>query len=116
MKFLCIVFLDEDKMKALSETEMQQLNRSSLAYDQKLKAQGHFIAAEALQSPAAAASIRFPNGSPSVTDGPFIEIDEPIGGFILIEAPSRDEAIEIAKNIPVARFGGVEVRPVLSFA
>ncbi|MGB6191732.1 MAG: YciI family protein [Terracidiphilus sp.] len=116
MKFLCMVFLDEQNMKAMSEAERHELDRRSQAYDRELKAQGHFIAAEALQSTSTAASIRFTDGSPSVTDGPFIETNEYICGFILIEAQSRDEAIEIAKKIPVARFGGVEVRPVLSFS
>lgn len=111
-----MVFLDEQKMKAMSETERHELNRSSQAYDKELMAQGHFIAAEALQSPSTAVSIRFTSGSPSVTDGPYTTASENIGGFILIEAQSRDEAIEIAKKIPVARYGGVEVRPVLSFA
>ncbi len=116
MKFLCMVFLDEQEMQALTETERRELDSRSLAYDEQLKSQGHFITAEALQSRSAAASIRFPNGSPSVSAGPFIETKEYIGGFILIRAQNRDEAIEIAKGIPVARYGGVEVRPVLSFA
>jgi hypothetical protein len=115
VKFLCMVFLDEQKLQALSEAEQRDLDRSSQAYDKELIAHGHFIAAEALQSRATAASVRFTNGGPSITDGPFIAANEYIGGFILIEAQSRDEAIEIAQKIPVARFGGVEVRPVLSF-
>lgn len=116
MKYLCMVFLDEQKLQALSEAEQRELDRSSQAYDKELMAQKHFIAAEALKSSSTAASIRFTDGSsPSITDGPFIQANEYIGGFILIEAQSRDQAIEIARKIPVARFGGVEVRPVLSF-
>ena len=113
MKYLCMVDLDGAQMHSLSEAERQELDRQSLDYDERLKEHGHFVAAEALQPPAAAVTLRFRKGIFSVTDGPFVETHEHLGGFILVEAHDKDEAIEIASRIPVARFGGAEVRPII---
>lgn len=113
MKYLCMVYLDGGQMQSLSGAERQELDRQSLAYDETLKGQGRFIVAQALQPPAAAVTLRFGKGEISVTDGPFVETHEHLGGFILIEARDKDEAMDIASKIPVARFGGVEVRPII---
>jgi hypothetical protein len=113
MKYLCMVYLDGAQMHSLSEAERQELDRQSLEYDETLKGQGSFFAAEALQPPATAVTLRFTKGEFSVTDGPFVETHEHLGGFILVEAHDKDEAIEIASKIPVARFGGAEVRPII---
>jgi hypothetical protein len=113
MKYLCMVYLDGAQMHSLSEAERQELDRQSLEYDETLKGQGSFVAAEALQPPATAVTLRFTKGEFSVTDGPFVETHEHLGGFILVEAHDKDEAIEIASKIPVARFGGAEVRPII---
>lgn len=114
MKYLCIVFLDETQMDAMSDAQRKELDRQSLKYDETLRRRGNFVAAEALQSRSRASCVRCRDGEFAVTDGPFIETNEYIGGFILIDAHDQDEAIAIAKGIPVARFGGVEVRPILS--
>ncbi|MGH9585960.1 MAG: YciI family protein [Acidobacteriaceae bacterium] len=116
MKYLCIVFLDEAQMDAMSDADRKELDRQSLAYDVVLQARGHFVAAEALQSRRRASCVRRRDGEFAVTDGPFIETNEYIGGFILIDARDQEEAIAIAKEIPVARLGGVEVRPIQSLA
>jgi hypothetical protein len=113
MKYLCMVYLDGTQMQSLSQAERRELDRQSVAYDQTLEGQGNFVAAEALQPPATAVTIRFTNGEMSVTDGPFAETHEHLGGFILVEARDKDEAIGIASKIPVARFGGAEVRPII---
>jgi len=113
MKYLCMLYLDGAQMQALTEAERQDLDRQSLAYDESLKEQGRFLEAEALQPPAAAVTLRFRKGEYSVTDGPFAETNEHLGGFILVEARDKQEAIEIASKIPVARFGGAEVRPII---
>jgi hypothetical protein len=73
---------------------------------------GHFIAAQALESVDAATTVRIRNGKVSVTDGPFAETNEQIGGFILIEAKDLNEAIQLASKIPSIRLGGIEVRPI----
>lgn len=112
MKFLCMVFVDEAKLEALSPTESQALDDISLDYDSTLRQQGHFLAAQALQSVRTAAVVRIRDGQVKVTDGPFAEAREQVGGFILIEARDRDEAIEVASRIPAIQLGGIEVRPV----
>jgi hypothetical protein len=112
MKYLCMVIVDEKKLKALSKSDSQALDDESLAYDETLRKGGHFLAAQALQPVRAAATVRLRNGKLSVTDGPFAETKEQIGGFILIEAKDLNEAIQLAAKIPVVHFGAVEVRPV----
>jgi hypothetical protein len=112
MKYLCMVIVDEKKIKALSESDSQALDDESLEYDGVLRKGGHFLAAEALESVNTATTVRLRSGKVSVTDGPFVETHEQIGGFILIEAKDLNEAIQLASRIPVIRFGAVEVRPV----
>lgn len=112
MKYLCMVFYDEKKLDALSESESQALDDESLAYDRSLRERGHFVAAQALESVHAATTVRLRGGKVSVTDGPFAETNEQIGGFILIEAQDLNEAIQVASKIPSIRMGGVEVRPI----
>jgi hypothetical protein len=112
MKYLCMVFLEEKKLNALSESESQALDDESLAYDDTLRKGGHLFAAQALQSVHAARTVRLRRGKMSVTDGPFAETKEQIGGFILIEAQDLNEAILLASKIPSVRLGGVEVRPI----
>jgi len=112
MKYLCMVIVDEKKLQSLSETEAQALIDESLEYDDVLRKGGHFVAAQALQSVSAATTIRLRSGKVSLTDGPFAETHEQIGGFILIEAKDLNEAIELASRIPPLRLGAVEVRPI----
>jgi hypothetical protein len=112
MKYLCLVYVDEKKLEALSPADSRALNNESLAYDRHLREHGHFIAAQALEFVKSAATVRRQSNKVSVTDGPFAETNEQVGGFILVEAKDRDEAIQIASKIPVIRFGRIEVRPV----
>jgi hypothetical protein len=113
VKYLCLVFVDEKKIDALPESEFQALTEESLDYDDVLRAGGHFIAAQALQPVHAASTVRVANGKVLITDGPFAETNEQIGGFILVEARDLNEAIRLASKIPVARMGAIEVRPVM---
>jgi hypothetical protein len=112
MKYLCMVFFDERKLDALSKEELDALRVESLAYDDGLRKSGHLIAAQALESVHAATTVRAQKGKVSVTDGPFAETNEQIGGFILINAKDLNEAIQIASKAPVICLGGIEVRPV----
>jgi hypothetical protein len=107
-----MVCLDEKKLNALSKSELQTLDDESLAYDRTLQERGHLIAAQALESVQSATTLRLRGGKVSVTDGPFAETTEQIGGFLLIEAKDLNEAIQLASKIPVLRLGGIEVRPI----
>ncbi|WEX89719.1 YciI family protein [Sinorhizobium garamanticum] len=115
MKYLCLVWCEEGKFEALSNEEGKQLDRDSLSYDQELVRSGHMIAAEALQSPGNSVVVRVRHAETSVTDGPFAEAKEQIGGFILIEARDLNDAIRVAAGIPLAKLGSIEVRPVHDF-
>ena len=112
MKYLCLVCFDGTVLEKMSETEKIAFDNESLAYDEELQRSGHFIAAEALESVKSAVTVRMRNGKISTTDGPFTETKEQLGGFILIEARDLNDAIQVAAKIPLARFGGIEVRPI----
>jgi hypothetical protein len=113
MKFLCLVYLEEHTLEALSRSDMDRIDTESAAYDRELQNSGHFIAAEALQPVQSAVTVRVRQGKVTRTDGPFSETKEFLGGFILIDARDLDQAAQIAAKIPLARVGSVEVRPIL---
>ncbi|WEX73945.1 YciI family protein [Sinorhizobium numidicum] len=115
MKYLCLVWCEEGTFEALSKQEREELDRDSLSYDQELVRSGHMIAAEALQSPANSVVVRVRHSEMSVTDGPFAEAKEQLGGFILIEAKDLNDAIRVAAGIPLAKLGSIEVRPIYNF-
>ncbi|AVA20876.1 MULTISPECIES: YciI family protein [unclassified Rhizobium] len=115
MKYLCQVWFDGTKLDAMTQEEKHGLDSDSLGYDRDLMASGHMIHAEALQSPSSAVTVRVRNGETSVTDGPFIETKEYLGGFILIDAKDLNDAIRVAAGIPLAKLGSIEVRPIYSF-
>jgi hypothetical protein len=112
MKYLCMVLVDEKKLHALSESELQALDDASLAFDDTLRKKGHLLAAQALESVSTATIVRIRGGKVSVTDGPFAETNEQIGGFLLIEAQDLNEAIQLASKVPAIQLGGIEVRPI----
>ncbi|SAK52855.1 DGPFAETKE family protein [Caballeronia arationis] len=112
MKYLCLIYYDERKLDALSPPEFDALVSESVAYDETMRESGHYVTSNALQPAQTAKSLRPRDGRVSVTDGPFAETKEQLGGFILIEAKDLDDAIRVASNIPPARLGCVEVRPV----
>jgi hypothetical protein len=111
MKYLCLIYLNEQEMDALPAAEMNSLNARHLDLNDDLRASGHFIEAEALEPAATTACIRVRNGKAAVTDGPFAESKEMVAGFYLIEARDMPEAIQIAARFPSAPHGRVEVRP-----
>jgi len=111
-KYLCLVYFEAKGLAALSPAERVVLDRDSLAYDLALQKSGHFVAAEALQSPAQARTVSVRRGKRSVTDGPFAETKEQLGGFILIQARNMREAVKLGAGIPLAKLGRIEVRPI----
>src|SRR5262245_57824655 len=112
MKYLCLIHRDENVIAALSEAEINALQEEHLAYDDELRKGGHFIAAEALQNGHDSTIVKIRNGKMIVTDGPFAETKEQLGGFFLIEARDLNEAIHVVSRIPCARLGSIEVRAV----
>jgi len=114
MKFLFTIFHDEGTLDALPEEEMQTLVDSALDYDEEIRQSGHYIVSNALQPSRTARTIRVRGGKVSTTDGPFAETKEQLGGYFLVEAKDRAEAIQIASRIPSAKWGSIEIRPVWS--
>ncbi|NLR95480.1 hypothetical protein HGP17_01360 [Rhizobium sp. P38BS-XIX] len=110
MKFLCQVWFETAEIAKLSEEEGRKLTQDSIDNDNRLRESGHLIVANALREPHTAKTVRVRQGEPTVTDGPFAEIKEHLGGFVLIEAQDMKEAAEIAATFPVARYGMIEVR------
>jgi hypothetical protein len=113
MKYLCLVFYDEERRNAMSEQEVRVMVDEAIKFDDELSRSGHLIAAHPLEQVHAASTIRVRNGKLTVTDGPFAETNEQIGGFVVLEAKDLNEAIQLASRIPPARLGGVEVRPII---
>ena len=113
MKFLCLVYFEPETLAALSPSEKATLNRNSLAYNDELTQSNLYISSEALQPVQTARTVRVRQGKASITDGPFAETKEQVGGFILIEAAGMDQALEIAAGIPLAKLGSIEVRPTM---
>jgi hypothetical protein len=114
MKYLCAVYFEPKVMEGISASEGAELNRISLQYNEELRKQAHFIAAAALQLPKTAKTVRSRGGRVAMTDGPFAETKEVLGGFIFIEARDMAEALRIAAGIPMAKYGSIEVRPELN--
>ena len=105
MKYLCLVYLEDQKLHAVPD-------RECMTCGEGLRRSGVLVAAEALQPTTTAATVRVRNGALSVTDGPFAETKEQLAGFYLIDARDLNEAIQLAAKIPPAREGSIEVRPV----
>ena len=114
MKYLCLVYLEPGALAGLTPQEQKALDEESLAYDAELARRGHFVAASALQPVRLATTIRRRSGKVVMTDGPFAETREVLCGFVFIEAADQDQALELARGIPVGRYGAIEVRPEMS--
>ncbi len=112
MKYLCLAYEEESKLNALSKSEWSALRSETLSYVEELQKSGYLIAAEPLQSVRNAATVRVRSGKVSITDGPFAETKETLGGFFLINARDLNEAIQVAAKWPSARLGSIEVRPI----
>src|SRR5688500_5473865 len=116
MKYLCLIYENEKNWESLPPAESEAVMNEYFTFTEDIRKNGKYVAGEALQPTATATTVRVRNGKVSTTDGPYIETKEQLGGFYLIEAKDLNEAIQIASRIPSARFGGVEVRPVIDFS
>jgi hypothetical protein len=105
VKYACLVYGEEQKLETVSDSEC-------VGWGEALRGSGRYIAAEALQPVRTAKTVRVRDGKPLITDGPFTETKEYLAGFYLIDARDLNEAMEIASQIPPARIGSVEVRPI----
>lgn len=112
MKYLCLIYEAESTLDAMSETEYDIMVDEVLAYREELRQSGHYISSDPLYPVQTATTIRVRNGTLSITDGPFAETEEQLGGYYLIEASDLNDAIRVAAKMPSARMGSIEVRPI----
>jgi hypothetical protein len=112
MKYLCLAYEEESMLNALSKSEWDALRAETLTYVKELRSSGCLISTEPLQSVSTAATVRVRDGKLSITDGPFAETKETLGGFFLINASDLNKAIQVASKWPSARLGSIEVRPL----
>jgi hypothetical protein len=113
MKYLLLIYMDEN---AMSDTEREHCYVESAQLAQQLNSKGQYLATAPLHPVSTATSVRVRDGKSIVTDGPFAETREQLGGFFLIDAKDLDDAISISAQIPGAQVGTVEIRPVIEVA
>ena len=113
MKYMLLIYDNEQVWAKLSASEQQRLFGEYMAFTESIRASGHYISGAPLQPIATATSVKIRNDKQLVTDGPFAETQEQLGGYYMVEARDLDEAIGIAARIPSVRLGTIEVRPVM---
>ena len=106
MKYICLGYMDDKNWDGMPETDQNNFLDQCFAYDEMLRKNGHFIGGEALQSAQSATTLRYKNGKVSITDGPFAETKEQLGGIMILEARDLDHAIELMSKHPSIRMGG----------
>jgi hypothetical protein len=112
MKYMLLIHQDEKAWEKLSESERTQIYGDYRQFTEQIMASGQFVAGDELHPTSSATSVRIRDGKQLVTDGPFAETREQLGGFYLVKANDLDEAIALAARIPSAKTGTIEVRPV----
>ena len=115
MRYLCLIYDEENKLNGMPKSEADQFMGEYFAFTEGIKQSGHYIGGEALQPVQTATTVRVRNGKVSTTDGPFAETKEQLGGYYLINARDLNDAIQVASKIPSARIGTIEVRPIMEF-
>ena len=113
MKYICLVYHEEKKLGALSQDELDGLVGECGSWVADLEKGGHHVFSAGLQSIRTATTVRERSGKLAMTDGPFAETKEFLGGFTIIEARDLNEALQLASKLPAVRVGSIEVRPVL---
>ena len=113
MKYMLLVYMDE---QAMTDAERAHCYVESAQLTQDLNANGQYVSASPLHPVATATSVRVRGGRRTVTDGPFAETREQLGGYYVVEANDLDEAIEIAGRIPPAKYGTIEIRPIMEIS
>lgn len=111
MKYICLGYIEPNKFENLSETERNALVDECLAYDEELRKNGHYAGGDGLQPPQTATTLRWANGKVSITDGPYAETKEQIGGILILEARDLNHAIQLMSKHPGVKAGPFEIRP-----
>jgi hypothetical protein len=115
VRYLCLIYDDEKKWETMPQEEAGAIFGEYFGFTEGIKQSGHHLGGEPLQPTNTATTVRVRNGKISTTDGPFAETKEQLGGYYLINASDLNEAIQIAAKIPSARFGSIEIRPIMEF-
>ncbi len=111
MKYICLGYMEEKKWETMSESERNAMMDECFAYDDVLRKNGHFAGGEALQSARNATTLRWQNGKVSITDGPYAETKEQLGGILMLEARDLNHAIQLMSKHPGVKAGPFEIRP-----
>jgi hypothetical protein len=112
MKFVLLIHDPEEGLEKVSEAELQQMMGEYRHFTERIKASGQYVGGARLQKTTTATSVRVRDGKRLVTDGPFAETKEQLGGYYVVDVANLDEAIALAERIPSARWGTIEVRPL----
>ncbi len=112
MKYICFGYLDVARWSTLSQDTQLAMIDACIAYDESLKRDGHWAGGEGLQGPETAVMLRYGNGQVSVTDGPYAETKEMLGGILMLEARDLNHAIQLLSHHPGVKMGPWEIRPV----
>jgi hypothetical protein len=112
MKYICLGYIEPNKLENLSETERNAMVDECFAYDDELRKGGHFAGGDALQGPQTATTLRWKNGKVAITDGPYAETKEQLGGILILEARDLNHAIQLMSKHPGVKAGPFEIRPV----
>ena len=111
MKYICLGYIEPNKFETMSDSERNAMLDECFTYDDELRKKGHFAAGEALQSASTATTLRWKNGKISVTDGPYAETKEQLGGILVLEARDLNHAIQLMSKHPGVKAGPFEIRP-----
>ena len=111
MKYICLGYIEPNKFETMSESERNAMLDECFTYDDVLRKNGHFAGGEALQGPYTATTLRWNNGKVSVTDGPYAETKEQLGGILVLEARDLNHAIQLMSKHPGVKAGPFEIRP-----
>ena len=113
MKYLCLIYHDENVREAMMKQDADKMRADYFSFTDDIRKSGHYLGGNALQPTATATTVRVRNGRTATTDGPFAETKEQLAGYYLVEAKDLNDAVLVGARIPGARFGSIEVRPIL---
>ncbi len=114
MQYLCLIYSDEKAWEKMSNTERESVYKEYFAFTEGIRQSGAYVGGNPLEKSTTATTVRVRDGKTATTDGPYAETKEQLGGYYLVEARDLNEAIAIAARIPGARYGAIEVRPILA--